>query len=152
MFIAIEHTQERFGKFARRLANHEPMVNLHAVHANAISWIVHCVPAASLDRIWLLYPNPYPKTRHRNQRWHAMPFAAKLVETLKPGGELRLATNEQFYANEAERDWQLQGLVLDSRKEIGSDEAPRTHFERKYIERGETCFDLTFVRPRASDH
>lgn len=144
--IAIEHTRERFGKFARRLANHGPLPNLHAVHANAISWIAHLVPAESVDRYWLLYPNPYPKARQRNQRWHAMPFAQKLVETLKPGGELVLATNERFYADEAALEWPRVGLGLADRRELGLGHPARTHFEHKYLERGESCWDLTFVK------
>jgi tRNA G46 methylase TrmB len=144
--IAIEHTRERFAKFARRLAHHEPLSNLRAVHANAISWIAHCVPPESVDRYWLLYPNPYPKARQRNQRWHAMPFARHLISTLKPGGELVLATNEGFYADEAERDWALAGLTFVSRGLVSRDVPPRTHFERKYLERSQDCHELVFSR------
>jgi tRNA G46 methylase TrmB len=80
-----------------------------------------------------------------------MPFMARLLETLKRGGTLRLATNLEFYADEAAdfgvREW---GLVLEDRRAFTSaapiEGAPRTHFEKKYLEDGQTCHDLVFRR------
>lgn len=148
--IAIEHTHERFGKFERRLASQtDRPSNLIAIHANAISWIAHAVAPASVDRYHLLYPNPYPRTRDRGRRWHWMPFFAVLRETLKPGGELVLATNLDWYAREAAGAitgaWGLE-LVEESTLVSGR-QLPRTAFEKKYLERGETCWNLRFRRP-----
>lgn len=145
-YVAIEHTEEKFKKFSRRIENHGNPTNLRAIHGNAISWITHSIMGEWVDRYWLLYPNPLPKTRDRNQRWHAMPFFRQIVSTLKRGtGELALATNLQWYADEAQecitRQW---GLELVSRTQP---EKPRTAFEKKYMDRGEVCWDLRFVRP-----
>lgn len=152
LLYAIEHTHARFGKLQGRIKNHESLPGLVPVHANAIGWITHFVPPASVDRYWLLYPNPYPLRKQMNQRWHAMPFAQRLVETLKPGGELVLATNERFYADEAEAAWPLSwGLELTKKREITGKDIqsgfrPRTHFEKKYLGLGQTCYDFTFSK------
>jgi tRNA (guanine-N7-)-methyltransferase len=144
--VAIEHTRMKFEKFAGRLAHHAPFPNLLAVHADAVEWITHFIPASSVDRYFFLYPNPWPRARDEGRRWYAMPFMEKIIETMKPGATLALATNESYYAEGAAvfltRDW---GLRLLERKELReNDLKPRTHFERKYLARGQVCFNLVF--------
>ncbi len=143
--IAIEHTRVKFEKFQRRIENHAKLENLWAVHDNAISWVASHLSPESLSEIFLLYPNPNPK--RKNQRWFNMPFMGKLLGCLKPGGLLHLATNETFYFAEAieaaERLWDLK---LVHRREINSQENARTHFERKYLLQGQTCFDGVFQK------
>ena len=150
--VAIEHTAEKFEKFARRLRRNPAARNLLAVHANAISWITHEVTTQSVDRYFLLYPNPYPKAKQRNQRWHAMPFMERLIATLKPGGELILATNLPAYAEEAEDLLVQHWGLIPARKRLLMlptlpEGFPRTHFEKKYLEAGQICFDLVFRKP-----
>lgn len=128
------------------------MPNLIPIHANAVSWVTHFVAGESVDRYWLLYPNPYPKAEHLNRRWHAMPFASQIIETLKKGGELCFATNEKFYADEAVEYWtKFWGLKLVSRRELkpellNESYRPRTHFEKKYLEDGQSCHDFVFKK------
>lgn len=146
--IAIEKTQERFGKFARRLEHHPDLPNLFPIHGEAASVITHYIPPMAIDQIFLMYPNPYPKLKQRNLRWHNRAFMAFLLDRLKPGGTLTLATNIEDYRDEAhhmmESAWHLQ--ILEDRK-IDRFETPRTHFERKYLERDEACWNLIFKKP-----
>lgn len=144
--VAIEQTREKFQSFARRAQKHA-LANLTPVHADAVRWVTHALTPQSLERIFILYPNPEP--RASNRRWVRMPFFAKLLEALKPGGTLTLATNIEAYAQEAAEYalhfWQLE--TLGPQPYAGP---ARTHFEKKYLERGETCFNVTFRKPSAS--
>lgn len=145
--IAFERTKEKFAKFESRLAHHDSLPNLKPVHGDAIAWITHGLQAAQVDRYFLLYPNPYPKESQRNLRFHAMPFFSFLLSTLKPGGSLTLATNMKFYAEEAKHSFTEEwGMTLISEKQIEPQAAPRTHFEKKYLARGEPCFDFLFQK------
>jgi tRNA G46 methylase TrmB len=143
--LAFERTKEKFEKFANRLAHHDPLPNLIPVHGDAIPWITHALKPASVDRYFLLYPNPYPKEGQRNLRFHEMPFFAVIVETMKAGGTLTLATNMEYYHAEARAkitgEWGLE-LVVD--EVLAPDTPPRTHFEKKYLLRGERCWNLGF--------
>jgi tRNA G46 methylase TrmB len=148
--VAIEHTRMKFEKFAGRLSHHAPFSNLLAVHADAIEWITHFLPAASVDRYFFLYPNPWPRPGDERRRWYAMPFMEKVIETMKPGATLELATNEEFYAEGARQfmtnEWGLK-LIEDQRlqqQNLDAEYQARTHFERKYLARGEVCFNLIF--------
>jgi tRNA (guanine-N7-)-methyltransferase len=76
---------------ARRLAN----VRLHFGDASElIDWL----PEASLARIDLLYPDPWPKRRHWKRRFIQDEMLARLARILKRGGELRFATDIPDYA------------------------------------------------------
>ncbi|WP_159455399.1 SAM-dependent methyltransferase [Pseudobacteriovorax antillogorgiicola] len=151
--IAIEHTREKFDKFARRAAQHK-LPNLYPIHANAISFIGKYGRKESVDRFLLMYPNPNPKPSQLNKRWHGMPFMGFLWNCLKPGGSITIVTNESWYKEEAlehfERVWNfpvpnVKAISLDSHPDWRS----RTHFEAKYLKRGETCYDICLHKPLA---
>ncbi|WP_428832648.1 tRNA (guanosine(46)-N7)-methyltransferase TrmB [Labrys okinawensis] len=60
--------------------------------------VVDWLPAGSIARIYLLYPDPWPKRRHRKRRFLGEEMLARLARILKPGGELRFATDIDDYA------------------------------------------------------
>jgi tRNA (guanine-N7-)-methyltransferase len=66
------------------------------------------MPDASFDRIYLLFPDPWPKKRHAFRRFVQADTAGQLARILKPGGRLRVATDVRVYA-----DWALP-LLLDT--------------------------------------
>ncbi len=147
--VAIEQTRDKFNRFTSRLERHPELTNLLAIHADAVRWVSHALQSESIDRCFILYPNPEPKSR--SKRWFCMPFFAKLISTLKLRGTITLATNEEFYWREAEemaeKTWGLK--IVDSRlfsaKDVPDHQA-RTHFEKKYLARGETCFELVVCK------
>lgn len=147
--IALERTEERFGRLYRRFVNHGSPANLFPYRADAIPFVVHFIADQSLDRVLLFYPNPYPKARQANQRWHFHPFMQCLRRKLKPGGTLQIATNLEWYETEAVHALTDSfGFELLHRKKIDSRsrDLGRTHFERKYLAQGQTCFDLVFQK------
>jgi len=56
------------------------------------------LPDASLDRVDILFPDPWPKKRHWKRRLIQAAFVAELARVLKPGGEARFATDWANYA------------------------------------------------------
>jgi tRNA G46 methylase TrmB len=144
--VAFERTREKFAKFSGRLGNHERLPNLIPIHGDAIAWISHGFAPESVDRYLILYPNPYPKESQRNLRFHVMPFFSFLRATLKRGGTVTMATNEEFYMREAcammREQW---GLKLVECREIPGDSMPRSHFEKKYLERGDRCWNMVWI-------
>jgi tRNA (guanine-N7-)-methyltransferase len=57
------------------------------------------LPDASLDAAWLLYPDPWPKTRHHKRRFVSPTTLGELARVLKPGSMFRFATDIEDYAN-----------------------------------------------------
>ncbi len=141
--IAIERTRNKFDAFTK-LAEQQKLSNLSAIHADAIAWIVHAIAPNSIERIFILYPNP---ERHNpNQQWLNMPFFEFLLSRLQVGGEVILATNIEAYIDNAERQANEVWRLPNTRHQVASD-SQRTHFEVKYLARGETCWQLTLRKP-----
>jgi tRNA (guanine-N7-)-methyltransferase len=64
------------------------------------------LPDGCLTRVFILFPDPWPKTRHHKRRLIQTDVIAELARTLKPGGRLRFATDWADYA-----DWTLAKLT-----------------------------------------
>lgn len=141
--IAIERTREKFLAMQKQHAL-EGQPNLQTVHADALPWIVHALYPAQVEQFFILYPNPEP--HNPAQRWLNMPFFEFLLSRLKTDGTITLASNIPEYIDEAEQ--QVQNLwKLPFVKEIIGQDSARTHFEIKYLERGELCQQLIISKP-----
>jgi tRNA (guanine-N7-)-methyltransferase len=55
------------------------------------------LPDASLDRVFLLFPDPWPKARHAKRRFVHPALLPVVARVLKPGAEWRIATDDPIY-------------------------------------------------------
>ena len=140
---AIERTKEKFLAMQKQ-HQHEPREYLYPIHADALPWVVHALHPVQVEQFFILYPNPEP--HNPAQRWLNMPFFEFLLSRLQPNGTITLASNIEEYIEEAEQQLiQLWKLPYEKQK-IATDSA-RTHFEVKYLERGELCQQLIITKP-----
>src|SRR5262245_18261920 len=61
---------------------------------------------ATIDRLFILYPDPWPKRRHEKRRLLDTGTIAEIYRVMKSGGELRLATDSADYAG-----WSLRNIM-----------------------------------------
>lgn len=73
------------------------VTNVRLHHGDARDVLAR-LPDASLDRVDVLFPDPWPKKRHWKRRLVQPKFAVELARVLKPGGEVRFATDWANYA------------------------------------------------------
>ncbi|MES2341178.1 MAG: tRNA (guanosine(46)-N7)-methyltransferase TrmB [Pseudomonadota bacterium] len=78
------------------------------IHDGDVRELMARMPDACLARVFVLFPDPWPKARHNKRRLIQAQTIAELARLLKPGGALRFATDWADYA-----DWTLE-RVLDS--------------------------------------
>jgi len=71
------------------------------LHFGDASELIDRLAATSLSRIDLLYPDPWPKRRHRKRRFIQDEMLTRLARILQVGGELRFATDIADYATYA---------------------------------------------------
>jgi tRNA (guanine-N7-)-methyltransferase len=111
--------------------------------------IIENLPDASLGRFFLLFPDPWPKTRHHKRRFLQMEMLDQLARVLKPGAELRFATDDKSYLPYAlerlmahpEFVWLAEGATDWKTRPA---DWPPTRYETKAI-KGPPCF-LRFAR------
>jgi tRNA (guanine-N7-)-methyltransferase len=70
------------------------------LHAGDARDLMAALPAASLDRLFVLFPDPWPKARHVKRRLIQPDFVAEAARLLTPGGRLRFATDWADYADQ----------------------------------------------------
>ena len=66
------------------------------------------LPDACLDRVFVLFPDPWPKARHNKRRIVQAETVAEFARLLKPGGRLRFASDWADYV-----DWSLLRLTAN---------------------------------------
>jgi tRNA G46 methylase TrmB len=94
----------------------------------------------TLQRHYLLYPNPWPKPGHLQRRWHAHPVWPDLLSL---GGKLELRTNFGVYAEEFARALELAGYSSHLQVLSLAPEAAISPFETKYARSGHRLFRVT---------
>jgi tRNA (guanine-N7-)-methyltransferase len=80
-----------------------PNVRIHEGDARDV---IAALPAASLGRVFILFPDPWPKTRHHKRRFIQTAMLDDLARVLRSGGELRFASDDPGYFA-----WALERLV-----------------------------------------
>ena len=55
------------------------------------------LPAESLDRLFLMFPDPWPKARHAKRRFVNPTLLPLVARALRPGGEWRIASDDPTY-------------------------------------------------------
>lgn len=94
------------------------------------------LPDASLDRVFILFPDPWPKARHHKRRIVQPEMVVELGRVLKPGGRLRFATDVEGYA-----DWALERILASpdfdwpAQKADDWRVAPADHITTRYEEK-----------------
>lgn len=75
------------------------------IHADDARDVVDALPDASVDRVLILFPDPWHKARHNKRRLLQEETAQAFARILKPGGTLRFVTDWLDYA-----EWALERL------------------------------------------
>ena len=144
-FVAIEKSRGLFSQMQKQYQMN-PLPNLWICHTNAVWWITHFVVPNSLDKIYILYPNIYKKSRQANLRWFNRPFMSYLLRCLKPGAELEIRTNEKDYYKECKLKMQSYSFIKKI-QDFNLMEPPCTAFERKYmLHYKRVCKALIYIR------
>ena len=147
--IGAEPYEGGVAKLLSKLAE-APQPNIR-IHEGDARDIVEALPDACIGRVFILFPDPWPKTRHHKRRFVQSAMLDQLARVMKPGAELRFATDDGTYLV-----WALERLVAHAAfawtAERASDwtsrpaDWPPTRYEAKAI-RGVP----TFLRFRRSD-
>jgi len=110
-----------------------PNVRLHM--GDALDALAR-LPDGSLDRVYLLHPDPWPKARHAKRRMMNPGPVAMIAAKLKPGGEFRFGTDHPIYCRWAmmqmdkSRDFEWQAKSARDFL-VRPDDWPETRYERK---------------------
>ncbi len=121
-----------------------------AVHPGDARDLMDVLPAASVQRAFLLYPDPWPKARHHRRRFVTPEHLEPLARAMAPGAVFRVATDIPDYVRQTMEEvpragftWTAEGPE-DWRKPW--DDWLSTRYEQKALREGRVPHYMTFVR------
>ena len=121
------------------------------IYADDARHLLKALPEHSIDRLFLLFADPWPKTRHHKRRFVQQDNLDELARVLKPGAEFRFATDHMGYCR-----WALAHVMnhpcfewLAENPEdwrVRPDDWQETRYEHKALGQGKRCVYLRFRR------
>ncbi len=157
-FIGIEVHRPGVGKLLDDIEKNQ-ISNLRLYCHDAKEILRDCFAENSLDVVQIFFPDPWHKKRHHKRRLIQTEFLELLINRLKPGGLLHLATDWQPYAEH------MMLTLSDQEKSAAANDTPRlvnaagpqqysdssrrqsTKFEKRGQRLGHAVWDLQFRKP-----
>ena len=141
-FLGFEVFEAGVGASLGKIAAHG-VSNVRLIMGDAVSGLTYLLPPASIDQLWVFFPDPWPKKRHHKRRLIADSFVALACDRLVPGGQLRLATDwDDYAASIAAAVTRNAHLRLTSTERFAT--RPLTRFETRGLAAGRTIHDFRY--------
>ncbi len=124
--------------------------NLRVISHDAVEVLTHQVAPASLDRVNLYFPDPWPKKRHHKRRIVQEAFVALVADRLHDGGTFHIATDWANYAEHIDEVLSQSASFKCVERRVHDGEAPldrpQTKFERRGLRKGHRIWDWCFEK------
>jgi len=132
-FLGIDRMLRRIRKIDNKVQR-RGLDNVKLLRVDASYAISHMIPESSVSVYYVFFPDPWPKKRHKSQRFFDALFLNALHRTLKPGGFIHAATDHIPFFEE------IEALMENDCRFVRAEtfvplENERTEFERYYLRR-----------------
>lgn len=148
-YIGIEVHRPGVGALLK-LVEAKQLTNIRVFNADAINVLDQKIPKNSLDAVYLFFPDPWHKSKHKKRRIVQAEFANKIAEHLKPNGQFHMATDWEDYAEH------MMGVMSACKafKNLSGEgqftprpsHRPLTKFEQRGQKLGHGVWDLVFIK------
>ncbi|MDO8990900.1 MAG: tRNA (guanosine(46)-N7)-methyltransferase TrmB [Sideroxyarcus sp.] len=144
-YLALEVHTPGVGNLLK-LIDLEQLNNIRIMQHDAVEVLRDMIADGTLDGVHIFFPDPWHKARHNKRRLIQAPFIAQLVQKLKPGGYIHVATDWQDYAEQVLAVLSAEPLLENTAADYAPrpDYRPLTKFEQRGIRLGHGVWDLVF--------
>ena len=126
------------------------LTNVRVIAHDAVEVLAQQLAPASLDEVFIYFPDPWPKKRHHKRRIVQPAFAALVADRLNPGGTFHLATDWEPYAlhmlDVLNAEPRFVNAAADGRWTGEPAAREPTRFERRGRRLGHDVFNLQYRR------
>jgi tRNA (guanine-N7-)-methyltransferase len=149
-YLALEVHTPGVGNLLKLIDSHQ-LTNIRIMQHDAVEVLRDMISDGTLDGVHIFFPDPWHKARHNKRRLIQTPFIAQLVQKLKPGGYIHVATDWQDYAEQVLSVLSAEPLLQNSATNYAPRPAyrPLTKFEQRGLKLGHGVWDLIFTRTHA---
>ena len=148
-YLGVDVYEPGIGRLLAAVAE-KRLDNVRLLRGDAVDVLRERFAPASLNRMLLFFPDPWPKKRHHKRRLLQTDFVKLVASRLVPGGHFHLATDWQDYAEHMLTVLEEEGAFVNLAGQgsfctQGTDR-PMTKFERRGRRLGHEVLDLRFER------
>jgi tRNA (guanine-N7-)-methyltransferase len=147
-YLGIEVFRPGIGRLLHRAAA-DGLTNIRIIQDDAVATLETQIPDASLEGIYIFFPDPWPKKRHHKRRLVQKDFALLLKRKLLPHGRIFIATDWADYADQIVEVMEAQAGFTNLAGPGNAAPRPRwrptTRYERRALGLGHTVRDFVFV-------
>lgn len=136
------------------LIEDQGLTNIRILHGD-VRPLMAALPDQSVDRLFVLHPDPWPKKKHHKRRMISPAFLDQAARILPPGGHLRVSSDIPDYVR-----WTLMHIQRHNRREmtfrwtarrrrdwtVRPEDWPQTRYEAKALREGRSPAYLDFIR------
>jgi tRNA (guanine-N7-)-methyltransferase len=148
-YLGVEVYRPGIGSLLLELERQQ-IANVRIVCADVTTVLAQRIAEDSLDAVYLLFPDPWPKKRHQKRRLLQRAFLEQLRQRLRFGACLHIATDWQPYAEyvlaQAAQVPGLTRIVVGSGSAVPPHDWPCTRFQRRGQRLGHQIWELLFQR------
>lgn len=148
-YIGIEVHRPGVGALCKLIAE-EGLTNIRIFNHDAIEILQNRIANNSLAGVYLFFPDPWHKARHKKRRILQPEFAQTIAKHLIDGGEFHMATDWEDYA---EQMMDVMSASPDYHNAAGENQftprpeyRPLTKFEQRGHRLGHGVWDLIFIK------
>jgi len=140
-FLGVERLLGRVKKVCKKISR-RGLANARVLRLESRYSIEWLLPEASVSRIHLLCPDPWPKVRHHRRRLMQEDFFEAVERMLAPGGEFLFMTDHEEYFEWAGEKLAAWGRFERMEWEEDSFFYPKTDFQQQWEAEGKSMFRL----------
>ncbi len=143
-FLGVERLLRRLRRVDRK-AVRAGLNNVRLIRLEATYLVSKLIPDGSVSTYHILFPDPWPKRRHRARRLISPDFLADLHRTMTPDGAVNCATDHAEYFEWIQRAFEGSARFTEADPLVLPPEA-RTDFEKEFVAAGKPVHRCRWLR------
>jgi len=139
-FIGIEVYDSGLGQCLNAINQHK-IKNIRLIYRDAVEVFEQFITKKSVEKINILFPDPWPKKRHHKRRLINKRFLALLSKSLINKGIVNVSTDWENYAQQIELTFKESNQFKEIKSELRDF---KTKFEKRGIKLGHKIFNYSY--------
>jgi len=139
-FIGIEVYDSGLGQCLNSINQHK-IKNIRLIYGDAVEVLKQFITKKSVEKINILFPDPWPKKRHHKRRLINKRFLALLSKSLINKGIVNISTDWEDYAQQIELTFKESNQFKEIKSELRN---LKTKFEKRGIKLGHKIFNYSY--------
>lgn len=152
-FIGIEIKRKRYLKALRKLKTCD-VDNIKLLNIDASLAIDEVFELESFSTVYINFPDPWPKDRHRKHRIINNQFLTRLSKIMKDRALLEIASDHKEYIDQilcvSKENPNFKNLVAPDHYRHSVGDRPYTKYECEYIKEGRVIYYLSLLKGKSS--